>query len=90
LRAGPLEELGLRLALEQMARSTAERDGLKLEMHIPPNVDDLDPTVEQCVFRIAEEGLHNVSQHARATRFMLSLEKQPKKLNSCWSTMGRD
>lgn len=80
LRAGPLEELGLCLALEQLARSTAERDGLKLEMDITPNVDDLDPTVEQCIYRIAEEGLRNVSQHARATRITLSLIKQSDRI----------
>jgi len=80
LRAGPLEELGLCLALEQLARSTAERDGLKLEMNVTPNVNDIDSIVEQCIYRIAEEGLHNVSQHARATRISLSLTRQPDKI----------
>ncbi len=73
LRAGPLEDLGLSLALKQLALSFAERYDLQVSLDLPDKSLDLDPSVEQAIYRIAEESLRNICQHARASHFSMSL-----------------
>jgi signal transduction histidine kinase len=73
LRAGPLEDLGLVLALKQLALSSAERYDLQADLDLPEKVDELDPAVEQCIYRVAEEGFRNLCQHARASQFHMAL-----------------
>lgn len=76
LRASPLEDLGLPLALSSLAESVATRANLRLELVLPPNVEGLQPQVEQCIYRVAQEALENVTRHARATSVRVALEKQ--------------
>ena len=75
LRASPLEGLGLPLALRQLAESAAERGRLELDMVLPEQIE-LQPEVEQGLYRIAEEALANVAQHAGAKRVWLHLEQR--------------
>ncbi len=80
LRAGPLEDLGLVLALKQLALSAAERYNLTPEINLPEKLEELDQALEQCIYRIAEEGLRNLCQHAGASQFTLTLEKNETRL----------
>ncbi len=64
LRASPLEDLGLRLALQQMAESAAGR--APLQLHLALSDKSLAPDVEQCLYRVAQEAIENVVRHARA------------------------
>jgi signal transduction histidine kinase len=89
MRAGPLEDLGLILALQQLARSTAERENLEFETHLPERLEALDPAAEQCIYRIAEEGLRNLSQHSGATRFSMTLNQDPNQLEFSIQDNGR-
>ncbi len=75
LRASPLEELGLLLALRQLAESAAARAGLDLELALPDRLPALSPDVEQAIYRIAQEAVENVVLHARARRLTLRLEQ---------------
>jgi signal transduction histidine kinase len=75
LRASPLEDLGLVLALERLAQSAANRAGLTLALHLPQRVADLRLDIEQHVFRIAEEALNNVVRHANARQLTLELRQ---------------
>lgn len=65
LRARPLDDLGLALALRQLAESAAERGNLALDAQIPETIT-LTPEHEQYVYRIAQEALENVVRHAHA------------------------
>jgi signal transduction histidine kinase len=76
LRAGPLDDLGLSLALKQLALSSADRYSLKPDIHLPDQLDGMEPAVEQCIYRIVEEGLRNTCQHAKASLFSLSLSRE--------------
>ncbi len=76
LRASPLEDLGLTLALSTLAESAAARANLKLELALSPNVERLDPHIEQCIYRIAQEALENVTRHAHASNVRVALEKK--------------
>lgn len=70
LRPQVLDELGLAAALCHMADVHARR----YHMHCKVEVDDdFDPkalpeTVAACLYRVAQEALHNVAKHAGATR----------------------
>ncbi|MEZ0396295.1 MAG: sensor histidine kinase [Anaerolineales bacterium] len=75
LRASPLEELGLLLALRQLAESAAARAGLDLELVLPDRLPALSPDVEQCLYRVAQEAIENVVNHASARRLTLRLEQ---------------
>ncbi|HSJ88360.1 MAG TPA: sensor histidine kinase [Anaerolineales bacterium] len=80
LRASPLEDLGLVLAISDMAKSTAARSNLRLELEAQNHVENLSPEVEQCVYRIAQEAVANVARHAEATSLRVSLRHDSKAL----------
>lgn len=75
LRAQPLEDLGLGLALQTMAESLAERQAMMAEIRISNLVQILPPNVEQAFYRIGQEVLENVSIHANASKFSIRLEE---------------
>jgi signal transduction histidine kinase len=74
LRASPLEDMGLTLALRKMAEDSASRAGLVLEMPEIIMVPPLSPNIEQCVYRIAQEAIANVVKHASAKTLTVKLE----------------
>lgn len=76
LRASPLEDLGLALAVRGLAESTAARSGLELDLQTPPQLENVTPDVEQCIYRVAQEALENVARHADARRVQVHLAQQ--------------
>ena len=75
LRPGALEEEGLMEALRKHAAGIEGRQELVVD--IKDNGDRqlprLKPAAEKALYRIAQEALHNVVKHARATRVDLSI-----------------
>jgi signal transduction histidine kinase len=80
LRASPLDDLGLLLALHQLAQSTAERGRLTLQLSLPEYLSPLSSDVEQCIYRVAQEALENVVRHANARTLSLTLTAPPDDL----------
>jgi two-component system NarL family sensor kinase len=81
LRASPLQESGLILALEDLAETAAERCGASLELHLLGQIDgSLSPAVEQGVYRIAQEALENIVRHAEARALVVRLEQEGHRL----------
>jgi signal transduction histidine kinase len=76
LRAAPLEDIGLSMALGNMARSMSERIGLILDLQLPDDLPTIGPEVEHSLYRISEEALHNVAEHANATHVSVYLGLQ--------------
>jgi signal transduction histidine kinase len=76
LRATPLEDLGLGLAIHDLAERMAERSGLSLDLDVPELMRGVSPEVEQCYYRVAQEAMENVLQHADAKRLSVSLRQQ--------------
>ena len=74
LRAKPLEDLGLVPAIRQMAEAAAEHTDIKMDIVLPDTAPVLSPEVEQCLFRVAQEAITNVTQHARAHKLTVKLE----------------
>ncbi|MEP7292087.1 MAG: sensor histidine kinase [Chloroflexota bacterium] len=75
LRASPIDELGLTLALQQVAQTAAARAGAELTLTLPPELTSIPPDVEQHLYRIAEEALNNVVRHAQAQHVTLALQQ---------------
>jgi signal transduction histidine kinase len=73
LRASPLEELGLRSALSGLAKRASIEANLRLECAIAEDLPVLAPDVEQCIYRIAQEAIANVVQHANADELQVQL-----------------
>jgi signal transduction histidine kinase len=73
LRAQPLEDLGLSLALRNLATSLAARAELALDLELTHDLSGLPPETEQNLYRIVQEGLENIARHADARYVALRL-----------------
>ncbi len=73
LRASPLEDMGLSLALRQLATETAERANLQLNLSTPTHFPPLPQAIEQCLYRVTQEATANVSHHANARTITVQL-----------------
>jgi len=73
LRARPLEDLGLVLALEELAKSAQARMGTKLVLELPDDAPLLSSPEEQCIYRVAQEAIANVVKHATARTLTVRL-----------------
>jgi signal transduction histidine kinase len=73
LRASPLEDLGLALAVRTLAESTARRGDLALELVVDSEPDNLSADQEQQIYRIAQEAMDNVLKHAQARKMRVQL-----------------
>jgi len=90
LRASPLQNLGLVMALRDLARVAAERTGAELILDLPEELDsDLKPAVEQGVYRIAQEALENVVRHSEANQISFRLQTDGEVLTLLVEDNGR-
>ncbi|MGD0794814.1 MAG: sensor histidine kinase [Dehalococcoidales bacterium] len=74
LRASPLDDLGLALALRKMVEDMASRANLTLDMPEIIMVPPLTPDIEQCIYRVAQEAVTNAVKHASAKKLTVKLE----------------
>ena len=74
LRPGGLEEQGLVEALRRHTAGVQGRLGLPIELEAEM-LGTLDAAVEEALFRIVQEALHNVVKHADAGRVRVTLER---------------
>ncbi len=75
LRASPLDDLGLVRAIQALADAAAQRGHLSVKVSLPGDDLFLAPDVEQCIYRIAQEGVENVIHHANARSLVVRLEE---------------
>ncbi len=79
LRPPALDELGLVAAVrEQAIQMLQGANGLRVDVHAPPDLPELPAAVETAAYRIAVEAISNVGRHTKAqictVRFKLSNE----------------
>lgn len=81
LRPAALDHLGLGAAFADLVRSWSERTGIAAEYH-PSGLDGLalPPLIEINLYRLAQEALHNVHKHARATSVAVLLDRRGDEL----------
>jgi len=75
LRASPLEDVGLLLAVKDLAESAAQWGGFKLYLRLPQHLPQLSDAMEQCIYRVAQEATANVVYHAKARHLDLWLSQ---------------
>jgi signal transduction histidine kinase len=80
LRAQPLEDLGLAFAVRALAEAVAGRAGFQLELEIDDDLGDFTPSEQQAIYRIAQEALTNVAEHAQASRVQVRLHQNGSRL----------
>jgi signal transduction histidine kinase len=78
LRPGSLEEKGLAAALNDYALLFGAREHVLAYLDVQGNDAVLAPSVAESLYRVAQEALHNVARHARATRVDIQLHCLPE------------
>ncbi len=81
LRAAPLDDLGVLLALRQLAGELAARANVPLTLTLPAQLPALPAAVEQALYRIAQEALTNVAHHANAHTLAVALALDGRELS---------
>lgn len=76
LRPARLHGQGLAAALQDELQRLGRQAPLTTELHLPDDrriIDDLPPDSSAALLRIAQEALHNVAKHAKASRVRVTL-----------------
>jgi signal transduction histidine kinase len=74
LRASPLDDLGLSLALQRLVEDIAGRNTIDIRTQITEENPDWSENLEEGIYRIAQESLENIIRHADASKAELKLE----------------
>lgn len=80
LRPPMLDDLGLRAAVEWLARDWSRRTTIPVELDLEDNERPLGEETSVAVFRICQEALTNIARHAQATRARIELRRTAKEL----------
>lgn len=75
LRPGALHEAGLAAAIERFVGAFRARTGLQVTLDLDQRRSP--PVVEEALYRIASEALHNIGKHARARQVAITLRRRP-------------
>jgi signal transduction histidine kinase len=73
LRSKQLDDLGLKAALDALVKDASSRMEFSIEALIDDNLPGISKEIEQCIYRIAQEGIENIVRHANASRAALTL-----------------
>lgn len=73
LRAAPLEDMGLALAMRSLAKDFAARHELVLDLDVPKEINNPPQEIEHGFYRVAQEALENIVQHAGAKHVQVKL-----------------
>lgn len=73
LRAEPLEDLGLQLALQHLVTNIQARTHLNIQLNLSENSFVFTQEEEQMVYRITQEALENIVHHAKAKNVWIEL-----------------
>ena len=80
LRASPLEDLGLAGALRQLGDAARQRSGVVVTVSVAQKVGELDPELENTVYRIVDEALTNAARHSQAEHASVGLRRKAGKI----------
>lgn len=80
LRASPLEDFGLLLALQRLIDNAQGRTDIPMISSLPTEKPDWSKQLEEAAYRIAQEALENTIRHSYATEVKLELKGDSKNL----------
>lgn len=75
-----LEELGLLAAIRKEAQELTKSTGIRTQLGLPADLEELDPEVDVAAYRCVQEALHNVAKHSQARSAHIHLQKHDQKL----------
>ncbi|MEO1439653.1 MAG: sensor histidine kinase, partial [Chloroflexota bacterium] len=75
MRASPLEELGLVLAIKELGETTQVRCGSAVTLNVPEKIEELSFEIEQTVYRVTQETLENAVRHANAKNVTVNVQQ---------------
>jgi signal transduction histidine kinase len=71
-----LQELGLISAVRKEAKDLAKSTGVKARVSVSPEFGRLPSGLETAIYRVVQEALHNVAQHANATSVNIEMARE--------------
>ena len=80
LRPSMLDDLGLVPALQWQAREVSKRSGIWVKVAAEQVSEELPEEHKTCVYRIVQEALHNIVQHASAHNVSVTVRQEPGRL----------
>jgi signal transduction histidine kinase len=80
LRPSMLDDLGLVPALQWQAREVSKRSGVWVKVDAGPVSEELPEEHKTCVYRIVQEALHNIVQHAGARNVGVTVRQEQDRL----------
>jgi signal transduction histidine kinase len=80
LRPSMLDDLGLVPALEWQAKEISKRGGIHVKIVAGQVSEDLPEDHKTCVYRIVQEALHNIVQHAEARNAKVTVRQDAGRL----------
>jgi len=89
LRPGVIDHVGLVPALEILTEELNKENRVKASLEVAGSERRLTPETELALFRIAQEALHNVKKHSRATEAKIRLKFIRSKVKLTASDNGR-
>jgi signal transduction histidine kinase len=89
LRPSMLDDLGLVPALEWQAREVSKRSGVWVEVDAGAVPEDLPEEHKTCVYRVVQEALHNIVQHAGARKVKVTVRQEQDRLALAIEDDGR-
>lgn len=73
LRPTVLDDLGLIPALQSYVKAVRQETGLKIDLSAFPGIEKLEVGAKTVLYRVVQEALSNVAQHAQASRVNVRL-----------------
>jgi signal transduction histidine kinase len=89
LRSQQLDDLGLEIAIKNLANDAASRGDFSVQTEIAPDLPEITPDIEQSIYRITQETLENIIRHANAKRVEINLDHDIQSLMLSISDDGR-
>lgn len=80
LRSQQLDDLGLEMAIRNLALDVASRGDFAIATKISDQLPDITPDIEQSIYRIIQETLENIIRHAHAKKVEITLEQDNQHL----------
>jgi signal transduction histidine kinase len=84
-----LRHAGICIALRSLCDEFEKTQGVEMDILIPPELPNLADEVGLCIFRVAQECLHNIAKYADARNVSVVLERTAKEIRLKVSDNGR-
>jgi len=89
LHPGALRHVGLGVALRRLCREFADRHGIALDFDTEGELRAVAPELALCLFRVTQEVLRNVAEHAEASEVRVRLVRTDEALRLVIGDDGR-